>query len=141
MGKWIEEAERKLTCARCHARVEEGQRFWYARKGVYYCELCGSIAEHEEPEVGEHESGVLEDLKQLPPEAADRTLAKTMLMLARRIDSGDVADRDYPAMIQQLRQLLGQLKLDYPPEPEDDDTEKSRKKREAYLRATGDFEE
>jgi hypothetical protein len=141
VGKWIEAADRKTSCARCHAVIEVGQRFWFQRRGTYFCELDGSLAEHEEPEVGEHESGVLEDLKQLPPEASDRTLAKAMIGIAKRLDSGDVADRDLAPLILQIRALLTQLRDLYPPEPEDDDTEKARKRRERRLVRDGDFDE
>lgn len=140
MSKWIEEAERKTSCARCQARIEVGQRFYWLRRGTNLCELCGSIAEHEEPEVGEIESGVLEDLKQLPPEASDRTIAKLMLSTAKKIDNGDVADRDVAPLIKELRTLLVQLKDQFPPEPEDDETERARKRRERRLVIGTDFE-
>jgi SpoVK/Ycf46/Vps4 family AAA+-type ATPase len=100
---------------------------------VYLCELCGSIAEHEEPETGEVESGVLADLATLPPEASDRTIAKMMIAMARRIDYGDVADRDVAPITKEIRQMYAQLKLDYPPEPEEDDTERTRRRREKML--------
>jgi len=132
-AKWIESADRKTSCARCKALIEVGQRFYFLRRGTYLCELCGSIAEHEQPEVGEVESGVLKDLDELPDEAAERTLAKLMLHTARRIDNGDVADRDIASLLKELRQMSSQLKLDFPPEPEEDDTEKSRKRRERML--------
>jgi len=76
---------------------------------------------------------VLKDLDELPGEAAERTLAKLMLHTARRIDNGDVADRDIASLLKELRQMSSQLKLDFPPEPEEDDTEKSRKRRERML--------
>lgn len=139
MGKWIEEADRKTSCSRCHAVIDVGQRFYYQRKGKYLCELDGSLAEHEEPEVGDIEAGVIEDLKQLPPEAADRTLAKLMLATAKKIDNGDVADRDVAPLIKELRTLLVQLKDAFPAEPEDDETEAKRKRREARL-VRGDFD-
>lgn len=141
MAKWIESSERKTSCARCHAVIEVGQRFYWQRKGTYLCELDGSIAEHEEPVIGDYESGVLEDLKQLPPEAADRTIAKLMLGVARRMDGGDVADRDLPPMVLQLRAMLTQVKDLYPAEPEDDDTEKARKRRESRLMRDGNWDE
>lgn len=138
-ARWIEEAERKTSCARCKARVEIGQRFYYLRKGTHLCELCGSVAEHEEPEVGEVESGVLEDLKQLPPEASDRTIAKMMIVTAQRIDNGDVADRDIAPLLKEIRQMLGQMRDDYPAEPEDDDTEAKRKRRQQRLLMDGEL--
>lgn len=140
-GRWIEEAERRVSCARCKARVEPGQRFWYARRGTYMCELCGSMAEHEEPEVGEHESGALEDLKRLPPDAAGGTLAKLMIGLARKLDSTDTADRDYPVMTKELRQVLVQLRDQFPPEEEDDDTAKARKRRVRMMMLNGDYDD
>lgn len=137
MGTWYEEATRKSQCARCKQIVEAGQRIYQVRKGVYLCEMDGSIAEHEEPEVGDIESGVLEDLKQLPPEASDRTLARLMITTAKRIDNGDVADRDVAPLIKELRTMLVQLKDLYPPEPEDDDTTKKRNARERRMLMEG----
>jgi len=139
MSRWIEQADRLTSCARCHARIEIGQRFYYLRRGTYLCEMDGSIAEHEEPEVGEVESGVLEDLDQLPPEASRRTLAKTMIKTARLIDSGEVADRDIAPLILQLRTTLRQLQDQFPPAQEDDETEKARKRRERMLLLDGDL--
>lgn len=141
MGKWIEEADRKTSCKRCNARIEVGERFYWQRKGTYLCELCGSMAEHEEPEVGEVEAGVLEDLKQLPPEAGDRTIAKLMIKTARLIDSGEVADRDIAPLLKESRTQLVQLKDQFPPEPEDDETEKKRKRREKRLLMGGELDD
>lgn len=133
MGTWYEEAHRKSRCARCPRMVEEGQRIYMQRRGVYLCEPCGSVAEHEEPEVGDVESGVLEDLKQLPPEAAGRTLAKMMIVNAKRIDMGDVADRDIAGLEKEMRTQLLQLQMQFPAEPEDDETEQARKRRERRI--------
>lgn len=140
-AKWIDAAERNTSCQRCHAPITVGQRFYWLRRGTYLCELCGLMAEHEEPEVGEVEAGVLEDLKALPDEAAERAIAKLALNNARRIDNGDVADRDIAPLYKELRQMISQLKLDYPPEPEDDATEKSRKRRERMLMIDGEVED
>lgn len=141
MGIWYEESKYKAQCGRCKAVLEVGTRVYQQRKGVYLCELCGSIAEHEEPEVGDVESGVIEDLKQLPNEASDRTLARSMIKTARLIDSGEVADRDIAPLLKELRTQLMQLQLAYPPEPEDDDTEKARKRRETRLLMGGELSE
>lgn len=139
MGKWIEEAERGLTCARCKSKVTKGERFWYQRKGVYYCELCGSLAEHEVPEAGMMERGVREDFSTLPPEAAESTLGEAMLYLARQLDSGDVQPRDVAPYMKELRQNLAALRELYPPAGDDDITDIIRKNREHMLGA--DFEE
>lgn len=139
MARWIESADRLTSCARCHARIEVGQRFYYLRRGTYLCEMDGSLAEHEEPEVGEVESGVLEDLNLLPEEASSRTLAKVMLKTAKLIDSGEVADRDIAPLLLQLRATLKQLQDDFPPAQEDDDTEKTRKRRERLLMLDGGY--
>lgn len=132
-SKWIDEAERNTQCQRCRAQILIGQRFYYLRRGVYLCELCGSVAEHEEPEIGDIEAGVLKDLSSLPPAASEGTIAQMMLSMARRIDLGDVADRDVAPITKEIRQMYMQLKLDFPPEPDEDDTEKSRKRRERML--------
>lgn len=139
MGTWYEEASRKSQCVRCHQIVEIGQRIYQVRRGTYMCELCGSMAEHEEPEIGDTESGVLEELKQMPPEASDRTLSKLMIATARRLDSGDVADRDYAGLVKELRTMVVQLQQQFPAEPEDDDTERTRKRRETRLLMGGDL--
>lgn len=140
-AKWIEESERKGSCSRCKVILEVGQRIYWLRRGTVLCELCGSIAEHEEPEVGEIESGVLEDLKQMPPEAADRSIARLMISMARRIDCGDVADRDVAPLVKELRTMLIQLMDIYPAEPEDDETEQARKRREKRLLMGGELSE
>ena len=139
MSKWIESADRATSCARCHARIEVGQRFWYQRRGTYLCELCGSIAEHEVPEVGDVESGVLEDLDLLPEEASKGTIARLMIKTARLIDSGEVADRDIAPLLKEQRTQLAQLKDQYPPAQEDDETEKKRKRREKLLLMDGGY--
>lgn len=105
------------------------------------CELCGSIAEHELPETGELENGVLRDLALLPPDASEGSTAKMMLFYAKRLDCGDVADRDVAPMTKELRQLLVQIKLEFPVKAEDDDTEKARKRRMRMLLNSGDFGE
>jgi recombinational DNA repair protein (RecF pathway) len=141
VARWIEQADRLTSCARCHARIEVGQRFYYLRRGTYLCEMDGSLAEHEVPEVGEVESGVLEDLDLLPPEASKRTLAKLLIKTARLIDSGEVADRDVAPLILQQRATLKQLQDDFPPAQEDDDTEKTRKRIEKLLLLDGELSE
>lgn len=138
-AKWIEHSERPGACSRCSTPTTIGQRIYWLRRGTILCELCGSLAEHEQPEIGEHEAGVLADLDDLPPEAKERTLAKTMIGVARRLDSSDVADRDYPSMVKELRQLLTQIKLEFPPVPEEDDTARARRRREQML-MQGDYD-
>lgn len=132
-AKWIDHSERNDTCSRCHSPTQVGQRIYWLRRGTILCELCGSMAEHEEPEVGAVESGVQSDLDKLPPEAAESAVAQIALNNARRIDNGDVADRDIASLYKELRQAITQLRLDFPPKPEEDDTEKSRRRRERML--------
>lgn len=132
-AKWIEHSEHNGSCSRCRAQTLVGQRIYWLRRGTVLCELCGSLAEHEEPETGKIESGVLKDLSSLPAEASEGTIAQMMLSMARRIDNGDVADRDVAPITKEIRQMYTQLKLDYPPEPEEDDTEKTRRRREQML--------
>jgi hypothetical protein len=139
VAKWIESADRVTSCARCKARIEIGQRFYYLRRGTYLCEMDGSIAEHDEPEIGSIESGVMEDLSALPEDASKGTIAQMMIAMARRIDNGDVADRDVAPITKEIRQMHSQLKLDFPPEPEDDETEKRRKRRERLLMIDGEL--
>lgn len=138
-ARWIEESERKTNCARCKSVIEQGERFYYQKRGTYLCELCGSLAEGEEPEVGEMEQSVLEDLRGLPDEAGRSSLGQSMIHIARQLDNGDVATRDTPAYVKELRQNLAALKTLYPPVGDDDGTDQARKSREAIL--GGEFEE
>lgn len=139
MSKWIEESEHKGSCVRCHESIDKGARIYWVRRGVVMCELCGSLAEHEEPEVGYIERGVLNDLAHLPEEASDTTLAQTTLYMARAMDRNEVAPRDVAPYNKEMRQNIAALKEMYPSEGEDDITDQSRSKREKFLGAT--FEE
>jgi hypothetical protein len=139
MARWIESADRLTSCARCHARIEVGQRFYYLRRGTYLCEMDGSLAEHEVPEVGPVESGVLEELDKLPEEATKGVIAQLMIKTAKLIDSGEVADRDIAPLLKESRTQLAQLKNDYPPAQEDDETEATRKRRERLLLMDGGY--
>jgi hypothetical protein len=139
MARWIESADRPASCARCRRPIDIGHRFYYLRRGTYLCELDGSLAEHEEPEVGPVESGVLEDLDKLPEEASKGTIAQLMLKTARLIDSGEVADRDIAPLLKESRTQLAQLKNDYPPAQEDDETEKARNRRAKFLLMDGGY--
>jgi hypothetical protein len=139
MGKWIEEAERGITCVKCKSKVAKGDRFWYHRKGVYMCELCGSMAEHEEPEVGAVEQGVLTDLAEMPDEASGTTLAQITLKMARDIDRDEIQPRDLAPYNKEMRQNIAALKELFPPAGEDDPTDIARKNRERMLGE--DFEE
>lgn len=140
-AKWIEEADRKTSCNKCGEPIKIGQRFYWLRRGTYYCELCGSEVEMDGPEVGKNEAGALGELSSMPAEAAEGALGVLLLDQARRIDGGDVADRDYPAMVQQYRQTLLQLRDQFPPAPEEDDTTKKRKARERRLLMGGELTE
>lgn len=138
MGKWLQ-ANRKGTCASCRKPIEQGDQLWMKRKGHCLCELCGSIAEHEpEPEAGPMERGVVKDLEQFPPDAAETVIAQAMISFARQLDLGEVASRDQPAYFKELRQAILQLRLVFPPAPEADDTEQARSRRERRLMQTGD---
>ena len=141
MARWIEQSERKTSCSRCHTEIPVGRRFYYLRRGTYLCELCGSLAEHEVPEVGAVESGVLEELDKLPEEASKGVIAQLMLKTAKLIDSGEVADRDIAPLLKESRTQLAQLKNDYPPAQEDDETEQTRKRREKLLLMDGYIDE
>lgn len=136
MGKWIEESDYKSSCVQCHAEISKGSRFWWKRKGVYLCELCGSLAEHEEPSVGGNERGVLSDLGKLPDEATESTEAQMTLYMARQIDNSEVAPRDVPAMNLQMRQNLDALRARFPDAGEEDVTNEARSARDAFLGAT-----
>lgn len=138
MSKWIEEADRKTSCAKCKAKIEIGERFYYKSRGVYYCELCGSLAEHEEPQVGDIEQGVLNDLAQLPEEAAGTSTAQNTLYIARQIDMGDVAPRDLAPLNKEMRQNISELRERFPDADDEDVTDQARSKRDKFLGATYD---
>lgn len=137
---WIE-ATKRGGCDRCKRVIEVGERLWMPRRGTYLCELCNSDMEHEELPIGDNETGVTEELKKLPPEAASGILASMMITLARKIDNGDVADRDIAPLTKEIRQMLVMLRDQFPPEGEDDDTEKARKRRERMLMADREFDD
>lgn len=138
MGKWIEESDYKASCVQCHTEISRGTRFYWKRKGVYLCELCGSLAEHEEPEVGDNEQGVISDLEKMPAEAAESTEAQMTLYMARQIDNSEVAPRDVPAMNLQMRQNLEALRARFPDAGEEDITNTSRSARDKFLESTFD---
>lgn len=135
-SKWIEEADRKTSCSKCKARIEVGERFYYKSRGIYLCELCGSLAEHEEPEVGRIEQGVLNDLSQLPEDASGTTLAQNTLYMARSMDAGDVAPRDIAPFNKEMRQNIAALREMFPDADENDVTDQARSKRDRFLGAT-----
>ena len=138
MGTWFE-ASRDGSCGRCRKPVAKGSQLYARRKGVYLCELCGSIAEHEpEPDAGPIEQGVLRDLRQFPAEAAGTVIAQALLSFARQLDEGDVSSRDQPSYLKEIRQGLLQLRLAWPAAPEADETEAVRSRRERRLMQTGD---
>jgi hypothetical protein len=136
MGKWIEESDYKASCVQCHTEIARGTRFYWKRKGVYLCELCGSLAEHEEPEVGRNEQGVLNDLAMMPDEAAESTEAQMTLYMARSIDRSEVAPRDIAPLNLQMRQNLDALRARFPETGEEDITNVSRSARDKFLEST-----
>lgn len=138
MTAWIE-ATRKGKCSRCHRDIKPGEQLFIKSRGVYMCELCGSLAEHEVPEVGSIQQGVLADLSALPEEASSTTLAQAMLYMARQIDADEVAPRDVAPLNKELRQNLAALKELFPETSDDDVTDQARSARDKFLGAT--FEE
>ena len=138
MGTWFE-ASRAGSCGRCRKPVAKGDQLYARRKGVYLCELCGSIAEHEpEPDAGPIEQGVIKDLEQFPADAGSSVIAQAMLSFARQLDQGDVTPRDQPSYFKEIRQGLLQLRMAYPAAPEADETQAARARRERRLMQTGD---
>jgi hypothetical protein len=136
MSKWIEESEHRGECARCREGIGKGQRIYWVRRGVVMCELCGSLAEHEVPETGAIERGVLTDLGTLADEASETALAQTTLYMARALDRNEVAPRDVAPYNKEMRQNITALKDTYAETGDDDATDLSRSKRDKFLGAT-----
>jgi hypothetical protein len=85
--------------------------------------------------IGEHERGVLADLKAMPDALRKGTLAVTALGLARKLDAGDMTDRDDTGARRELRMHVMQLYDLAPGERKGDSTDELRERRENRMAA------
>lgn len=124
--RW-DQATGAVKCCKCRTPIAPGQDIWLKAKGVYYCGGCGLEAE-EAPAVrqGGIEEALLRDLDKFPDEAADTTLAKQSLYMARQLDCGEVSPREVTQYTKEIRLNLLQIRDLYPPADENDDTESRR---------------
>lgn len=127
--KW-EPASGPVRCRGCKAPCPPGEDIFIKSKGVYYCNSCGVLVEAAGDSIKEGgiEEGLIKDLDRFPPEAADTSLAKAALAMARQLDCGDVGPREYTQYTKEIRLNYLQLIDLYPPEGEVDDTEERRAK-------------
>jgi hypothetical protein len=86
------------------------------------------------------EASVTESLKEFPPEAGGTALAQSMIHLARLLDHDEVNPRDVPNFHKEIRQTIAQLKMEYPPEPEDDVTAKAQKRMNSKMTGLDDWD-
>lgn len=125
--RW-DQATGPVKCRTCKVPIMSGTEIFIKSKGVYYCPACGVGAEENMGIVkpGGIEEAFLKDLDRLPEVAADTALAKTALLLAAQLDSGDVAPREVTQYTKEIRLIGVQLEETYPPAEEGDDTEERR---------------
>ncbi len=125
--RW-DQATGPVKCRTCKTPIMPGTEIFIKSKGVYYCPACGVGAEENIGRVLPNgiEEAFLLDLNSLPEVAADTALAKTALMLASQLDSGDVAPREVTQYTKEIRLIYMQLAELYPPAEDGDDTEERR---------------
>jgi hypothetical protein len=128
-------AQGPVKCCKCKQLITPGSDIWIKSKGVYYCMMCGHDAEEAGTAVmvGGIEEALLRDLEEFDSGAADTSLAKQALYMARQLDGGEVAPREVTQYTKEIRLNLLQLRELYPPADENDDTE-SRAQRLAERR-------
>lgn len=127
--RW-DQATGAVRCCDCRTPIAQGQDIYLKSKGVYYCGGCGLKVEDAANSVkqGGIEEALLRDLEAFPGEAADTTLAKQSLYMARQLDCGEVSPREVTQYTKEIRLNLLQIRDLYPPADENDDTEDRREK-------------
>ena len=122
--RW-DQASGPVICCFCRSVVVPGDTLYIRSKGVYYCEEHGHIREEagETPVENGIEEALIRDLSVFPGEAADTTLAKQSLYMARQLDHGEVAPREITQYTKEIRLNLLQIRDLYPPAEDQDDTE------------------
>ena len=117
-----------VSCLGCKELITPGSDLWIKSKGIYYCSLCGAVAEAagDDVKAGGIEEALIRDLGEFPGEAADTTLAKQSLYMARQLDNGEVAPREVTQYTKEIRLNLLQIRELYPPADDADDTETRR---------------
>lgn len=122
--RW-DQATGPVRCVGCKQPIGPGQDIWLKSKGIYYCNLCGVVAEGagDEVKAGGIEEALLRDLEDFPGEAADTTLAKQSLYMTRQLDAGEVGPREVTQYTKEIRLNLLQIRDLYPPAEDGDDTE------------------
>ena len=139
MGHWLDSNKEGQKCDRCKGSIALGDRIYRKLAGVYYCNGCGIIADGEPHVAGEVEQGVEDDLALLPPAATKTSLARSMILLARSLDGGDVPPREVPTYTKEIRLFYMQLKELFPPQDDADPTQQMRDQRERRMRELGEY--
>ena len=115
MGHWFTPS-RSGACSNCGVRITQGTRAYRVRVSTFYCEMCGAEFELKQKD---HEGEILNSvnalLADMDPKAASGVLAATMRFIARRLDSGEVHDRDASPLAREIVANYERLKLEYPP--------------------------
>ena len=127
--RW-DNAAAPVRCCGCRQTIMPGDDIWIKSKGIYYCSPCGLVASAAPDEVkaGGIEEALLRDLESFPGEAADTTLAKSGLYMARQLDCGEVSPREVTQYSKEIRLNFLQIRDIYPPSEDEDDTETRREK-------------
>lgn len=127
--RW-ENSSGPVRCRGCKQPCPPGADIWIKSKGVYYCNTCGLVAEAAGDSIksGGIEEALLRDLEEFPGEAADTTLAKQSLYMAKQLDDGEVAPREVTQYTKEIRLNLLQIRDLYPPDEDGDDTQARQEK-------------
>jgi hypothetical protein len=130
--RW-DQATGPVKCCKCRQPIAPGQDIWLKSKGIYYCAGCGldrEAAENAGEEVtqGGIEEALIKDFEAFPGEAADTTLARQSLYMARQLDYGEVAPREVTQYTKEIRLNLLQIRDLYPPDEDGDDTDDRRER-------------
>lgn len=105
--------------------------------GVYYCLTCGHLYEELERNVGDIEEAINLDLGSMPDEAKDSTFAQTALYMGRQLDDGDIPPREVPTYTKEIRMNMMELWMRFPPQGEEDETDKAQARLERRRREAG----
>jgi hypothetical protein len=133
--RW-DQATGAVRCKGCKQPIPPGGDIFIKSKSVYYCNTCGIVVEAagDSVKVNGIEEGLIKDLERMPPEAADTSIAKSTLMMARQLDYGEVGPREITQYTKEIRLNYLQLLELFPSDDDEDDTEQKRAKHEERRR-------
>lgn len=125
--RW-DQATGPVKCCHCKKPIAPGEDIWIKSKGIYYCAGDGLLKEASSDEIKPDglEEAVIRDLDKLGDRAAETSMAKSALYLAKQLDDGEVAPREVTQYSKEIRLMIMQLYDLYPPADDQDDTETRR---------------